>query len=153
MPMIRRLRRVQLVRGPIDAVWDYFATPANLDALTPPELQFHIVSDLPPKMFAGQLIEYRVKFAPLAWAKWLTEIRHVREREYFADDQRIGPYNLWYHEHHFEPAAGGVKMTDVVTYSVGYGWLGWLVERFWVRQKLNAIFDYRARKIDDVFRG
>jgi ligand-binding SRPBCC domain-containing protein len=88
------------------AVWTFFATPRNLDELTPPDLRFRILGDVPARMYAGQLIEYRLSPLPGVWLRWLTEIRHLREGEYFVDEQRIGPYRLWYHEHHFEPAPG-----------------------------------------------
>jgi ligand-binding SRPBCC domain-containing protein len=124
-------------------VWAFFATPRNLDELTPPDLRFRIVSAVPTRMYAGQLIEYRISPLPGVWLRWLTEIRHVREGEYFVDEQRIGPYRLWYHEHQFESVPGGVMMTDRVTYEIGWGPLGWLAEKLWVRRQLAYIFAYR----------
>jgi len=82
---------------------------------------------------------------------WLTEIAHVREKEYFVDEQRVGPYRFWYHEHKFEPVAGGVKMTDHVTYAAPFGFLGDLVNAVWIRRRLDAIFDFRHRRIIELF--
>jgi ligand-binding SRPBCC domain-containing protein len=135
------------------AVWAFFATPRNLDELTPPDLRFRILGDVPARMYAGQLIEYRLSPLPGVWLRWLTEIRHLREGEYFVDEQRIGPYRLWYHEHHFDPAPGGVMMTDRVTYEVGWGPAGWLAERLWVRRQLDGIFAYRRERVAGRFGG
>ena len=150
-PMIATLHREQIIPADLDAVWSFFATPRNLDALSPPNMKFQIVSSLPERMYQGQLIEYRVGILPGIWLRWLTEIRHVREGESFVDEQRVGPYKLWYHEHRFEPVEGGVKMTDRVTYSVGYGPIGWAMHKIWIRRKLKAIFDYRRQAIGEIY--
>jgi ligand-binding SRPBCC domain-containing protein len=149
--MCAQLFREQFIPAPADRVWSFFATPRNLDALTPSDLRFRILSDVPEKMYPGLLIEYRISPRAGVWLCWLTEIRHVREGSYFVDEQRIGPYRLWYHEHYFEAAPGGVRMTDRVTYEVGWGPLGWLAERLWVRRQLEHIFDFRARKVAEIF--
>lgn len=140
-----QLYHQQFIPADRATVWAFFATPRNLDELTPPDLRFRILGEVPERMYAGQLIEYRISPLPGVWLRWLTEIRHVREGEYFVDEQRIGPYRLWYHEHLFAPAPGGVVMTDRVTYDVGWGPAGWLAERLWVRRPLDHIFAYRRR--------
>ncbi len=149
--MIFQLRRQQFLPGDPRAIWEFFATPRNLDRLTSPEVRFRIVGDVAPRMYAGQIIEYRVGLLPGVWTRWLTEITHVREGEYFVDEQRAGPYRLWHHQHQFAPAPGGVLMTDTVTYDPGWGWLGGLGHALWIRRKLAAIFDYRARRVADLF--
>lgn len=151
--MLFRLQRRQFIPGPPAAIWDFFSTPRNLDRLTSPELRFRIVGDVAPRMYAGQLIEYRVGILPGIHAQWLTEITHVREGEYFVDEQRCGPYRLWHHQHRFTPVPGGVEMTDLVTYDPGWGWLGGLVHAVWIGGKLRQIFDLRARKVREAFPG
>ena len=83
----------------------------------------------------------------------MTEITRVEERISFVDEQRAGPYKLWHHEHHFVAEADGVRMFDHVTYEVGWGPFGWLVEKLWVRRQLRRIFDYRMRRVDEIFGG
>ena len=149
--MIRHLRREQFIPGTPELVWEFFATPRNLDTLTPPRLRIQIVGDVAPRMYPGQLIEYRIGLLPGISTRWLTEITHVREGEWFVDEQRFGPYRLWHHEHAFTPAPGGVRMTDHVAYEVGWGPIGRLVDRYWVTPDVNQIFDYRARRIAELF--
>jgi ligand-binding SRPBCC domain-containing protein len=149
--VIHTLQREQTVFGDPAAVWDFFATPRNLDALTPPSLRFEILGDPPARMYAGQMIAYRIGILPGIATRWLTEITHVREGGCFVDEQRIGPYRLWHHEHHFAPAPGGVVMTDRITYDPGFGPVGVLLHAVWIRRQLEEIFDFRARRIAELF--
>lgn len=149
--MVHRLVRQQFIPASLERVWAYFATPINLNEMTPPDLNFEIISGGDTAMFEGQLIEYRVQFLPWVRSRWLTEIAHVREGRYFVDEQRLGPYRFWYHEHRFEPKAGGVEMTDCVTYALPFGWLGEIAHALWVRRKLQHIFDYRQKRVREIF--
>jgi ligand-binding SRPBCC domain-containing protein len=151
--MIQRLVREQFVAGDPAQIWAFFATPRNLDALTPASLSFKILGDVGQRMYAGQLIEYRIGILPGIATRWLTEITQVREGEFFVDEQRMGPYRVWHHEHQFTPTADGrgVQMLDRVTYDVGWGPLGDVLHALWIRRQLATIFDYRARKIGDLF--
>ena len=105
------------------------------------------------KMFAGQVISYHV--SPLLGIKlfWLTEITHVKDREYFVDEQRIGPYALWHHLHRFKEVPGGVDMEDIVHYQLPLGVLGTLAHLLYVKQKLNRIFDFRHRILEEYFKN
>ncbi len=141
------LQREQFIPADPGRVWAFFATPRNLDELTPPDLRFQIRGEGPARMYAGQLIEYRISPLPGVWLPWLTEIRHVREGELFVDEQRRGPYRRWYHEHHFAAVDGGIHMTDRVTYDVGWGFAGAMAHACWVRRKLAHIFDYRRARV------
>ena len=149
--MIHRLYRQQTVTTPIDEVWAYFATPQNLNEMTPDDMKFEIVHGGEGKMSQGQIIEYRVQFMPFVKSLWLTEIAHVREGSYFVDEQRIGPYRLWYHEHHFEWVEGGTQITDQVTYVMPFGFLGDIVHAVWVKNRLKGIFDFRTKKVQELF--
>jgi ligand-binding SRPBCC domain-containing protein len=153
--MVHRLHRTQIIPRPPAEVWEFFATPRNLNALTPPDLSFQIVGELPARMYAGQLIEYRIGILPGVRVRWLTEITHVRDFEYFVDEQRIGPYRLWHHEHRFTPSTDGrtVTMTDEVSYEVGWGPIGEIVHALWVGRQLTTIFDYRAKRVGELFAG
>ncbi len=144
--IVHQLERTTFLRAEPEQVWSFFSDPRNLNALTPPEMHFEILGD-PGPMREGQLIAYRIRILPGIRVSWLTEIRHVTPGVCFVDEQRIGPYKLWYHEHRFEAVPGGVRMTDRVTYAVGFGPLGDLVHALWIRGKLRAIFDYRERQV------
>jgi ligand-binding SRPBCC domain-containing protein len=135
----------------LDKAWDFLSDPKNLQIITPDYMGFKILSGVDRPMFEGQLIQYIV--TPIAGIKmkWVTEITHVRDKEYFVDEQRFGPYALWHHKHFLKEIPGGVLMEDVVDYKVPLGFLGQLVHPFLVKPKLNEIFNYREQKLTELF--
>ncbi|MEI6290729.1 MAG: SRPBCC family protein [Chloroflexota bacterium] len=148
------LKREQIIFSPIEIVWDYFSAPENLNNLTPPDMNFEILTNPLVRMFEGQLIEYRVQIFPGIRTLWLTEISHIRQLEYFVDEQRLGPYAFWYHEHKFIKINDNqTKMIDNVTYSIGYGFVGSLLNYLFIGKKLSEIFDFRSLKITELFPG
>jgi ligand-binding SRPBCC domain-containing protein len=149
--MIYQIFREQTVPAPINVVWSYFSEPKNLNEITPPDMNFLIINDGGGKMYQGQLIEYRIQFIPYFKSKWLTEIAHVREQNYFVDVQQIGPYRFWYHEHIFDRVGNGTNIRDRVTYSLPFGIIGDIVHTIWVGKRLKSIFDYRSKKMAAIF--
>lgn len=147
------LERVQRLPISIEEAWAFFSSPLNLRDITPPYMRFRVLSD--PKwlgrMYPGQIITYTVR--PLLGVPmfWMTEITHVREGEFFVDEQRIGPYALWHHQHHFRVIENGVEMTDLVHYRLPLGVLGKLAHALLIRRQLEAIFDYRYRVLEERF--
>ena len=135
-----------------DQLWSFLATPANLNKLTPPQLQFKILSELPDQMYNGLTILYAIQIPLIGTRRWLTEIKHIRVGEYFVDEQRLGPYRYWYHEHRLEPVGNSrTRMIDRVSYQLPFGVLGLLVHKLWVKNMLEEIFDYRAERIVELF--
>jgi ligand-binding SRPBCC domain-containing protein len=151
--MIYLLETQQIIPADLDTVWTFFATPRNLNEITPPDLHFTFVRGGDEPMYAGQIIEYRVTVFPRIPVRWMTQITHVEPRRRFIDEQRLGPYRLWIHEHRFELVEGGVLMTDRVTYALPFGLLGRLVHRMFVRPRLEYIFAYRRRRVAEIFGG
>jgi ligand-binding SRPBCC domain-containing protein len=148
------LERTQFVPSDIDTVWEFISSPKNLKTITPDYMGFDITSkSLPEKMYPGMIISYTV--SPLLGFKlnWMTEITHVKENEYFVDEQRFGPYALWHHQHHIKEVEGGVEMRDIVTYKLPFGILGRLMQKIMVRSKLEQIFEYRFNKMNELFPG
>lgn len=43
---------------------------------------------------------------------WIGLVSHI----YIVDEQRLGPYKFWRHEHYFKAIKGGVEITDIVHY-------------------------------------
>lgn len=103
------------------------------------------------KVYEGMIITYKI--TPLFGIKmnWMTEITHVKEHEYFVDEQRFGPYALWHHEHHFKEIKGGVQMTDILNYAIPYGAIGRLANKVLVAKEIQKIFTYREKAIKEMF--
>ena len=102
-------------------------------------------------MYPGLIITYKV--SPLLGIKtnWMTEITQVVDKQFFIDEQRIGPYKLWHHQHFVEEIEGGVLMKDIVTYSPPFGFLGAIMNSLVIRKKLEEIFDYRFKAVEKKF--
>lgn len=125
---------------PPEDVFPFFGDAANLDAITPPWLHFHIATPQPIEMRAGTLIDYklRVRGVPL---RWRTHITVWEPPHRFVDEQVRGPYRQWIHTHTFEPRDGGTLVRDAVRYAVAFDWL---VHRWLVRPDIEKIFRYRT---------
>ncbi len=144
-----QFRREMLVKESIDVVWDFISSPANLKRITPDFMGFDIVSHhLPEKMYQGMIIEYRVKPVLNIPTRWVTEITQIEEKKFFIDEQRVGPYKLWHHQHFVEPQGDNTLMTDIVSYSPPMGVLGNLANQLLIKKKLKGIFDYRTKAIE-----
>ena len=135
----------------LDEAWEFFSNPGNLKIITPDYMGFKTLSGAEKKMFAGQIIQYLVTPILGIPVKWVTEITHVTAKKYFVDEQRFGPYALWHHKHFLKEIPGGVEMEDIVDYKVPMGFLGQLVHPFLVKPKLKEIFDYREKKLIELF--
>ena len=144
-----QFKQTQKVNASMEEVWDFISSPKNLKEITPDYMGFDITSEgLPEKMYPGMIIGYKV--SPLLGIKttWVTEITHVRDQSYFVDEQRVGPYSIWHHQHFIEPIEGGVLMRDIVTYQPPFGFLGAIMNKLVIRKKLNEIFAYRTKAVE-----
>lgn len=148
---IHTLEQEQRLPISLDAAWEFFSSPRNLDEITPGDLGFKIVSLPGEKMYEGQIITYKVKIAPMLWVPWVTEIKCVDEGRSFVDEQRFGPYKFWHHRHTFEEIPGGVLMRDLVHYGLGFGPIGAIAHAVFVGAKLKSIFDFRKNELAGKF--
>lgn len=136
----------------LDEAWDFFSSPINLKEITPPHMGFKVLSDKKiGKMYQGQIISYYVKPVLGIPLFWMTEITHVKDKEYFVDEQRIGPYKLWHHQHFFTPIEGGVLMEDLVNYEIPLGPLGSIANALFVKKEVEGIFTYREKVLTERF--
>lgn len=135
-----------------EIIWDFISSPNNLKEITPGRMGFIVKSNTgTAKMYPGMIITYKV--SPLLGIKlnWVTEITQVRDLEYFVDEQRIGPYSMWHHEHKIEAIKGGVLMTDIVTYMPPLGFLGAIANSLFISKQLDQIFEYRMIALEKRF--
>jgi ligand-binding SRPBCC domain-containing protein len=140
------LEREQVLPGSPDEVFPFFADATNLEAITPPLLRFEVVTPGPIEMGVGTLIQYRLRLRGVP-VRWLTSIQAWEPPHRFVDVQVRGPYALWHHTHTFEEHPGGTLMRDVVRYAIGFGPLGDLAHRLFVRRDVEAIFDFRRQEL------
>lgn len=148
---IYRLHACQILPIDIDRAWSFFSDPRNLQQITPDDLNFAIHTSVPDLIHAGLFIGYRLQVAPGVAVSWWTEIKHVNAPYRFVDEQRSGPYRLWYHEHRLTAVDCGVEVEDIVHYALPYGWLGRLIHALYIRRRLEQIFTFRRQTLEGLF--
>lgn len=148
---IYQLHKKQQLPISVEKAWLFLSDPKNLKTITPDYMGFDIVSGESDKMYPGQIIEYIVKPILGIPIKWVTEITHVVENKYFVDEQRFGPYSLWHHKHFIKEIPNGVEMEDLIHYKIPFGFVGQLVHPLLVKPKLEQIFEYRQKKLIELF--
>ena len=148
---IYTLKKKQFLPISVEKAWEFLSDPKNLKSITPDYMSFDILSGADKAMYPGQIIQYIVTPILGIKTKWVTEITHVKDKMYFVDEQRFGPYALWHHKHFINKVEGGVEMEDIIDYKIPFGWLGQLVHPILVKPKLEEIFTYRKQKLEELF--
>lgn len=151
---IHVLERSQVIYATMEECWAFFSDPRNLEEITPPTLDFVVLSQLPERVHPGMMIEYRVRPLFGVAVTWLTEITHVQEPYYFVDEQRVGPYRLWHHEHSFRSLGDGrIEVRDRVHYVLPFSPLSDVLHPVLVRPQLEKIFAFREQVLRERFSG
>ncbi|MAS68802.1 MAG: cell division inhibitor [Flavobacteriaceae bacterium] len=145
------LQKTQNLPISMDHAWKFLSDPKNLKTITPDYMGFEILGGDDRIMYAGQILKYIVTPIMGIPTQWVTEITHVKEGEYFVDEQRFGPYALWHHKHFIRPIENGVEMEDIIDYKIPFGLLGQMVHPIIVKPKLKEIFGYRQKKLVELF--
>lgn len=151
MPHYQIIKKQKLATT-IDEAWAFISNPSNLKKITPPHMGFDITSgNEDTDMYAGMIITYKV--SPVLGIKmnWVTEISHVEDKQFFIDEQRIGPYNFWHHQHRISPIKNGVLMEDIITYQPPFGIVGILLNAIFIRKNLNKIFNFRREILREMY--
>jgi len=133
---------------PIKEVFAFFADAGNLERITPPELNFHIITLLPIEIQQGTLIDYRLRLFGIPF-KWQTKITSWEPPYQFVDEQLHGPYRQWIHCHSFSESNGLTTVEDEVNYRLPFWPLGELALPV-IHTQLQRIFSYRQKAIRSI---
>ncbi len=147
-----QFQREQFVNASIEEIWEFISSPQNLKKITPKNMGFDIrTPNLPNKIYEGMIISYTVRPLFGIPTQWVTEITHIRDKSYFVDEQRVGPYELWHHQHIILPKNNGVLMKDIVSYQPPFGVLGRIANMLVIKKTLNEIFDFRTKALEKIY--
>ena len=147
-----QFERSQKINASKEEIWDFISSPANLKKITPAYMGFDITSkNTAEKMYEGMLISYLVKPLLNIKTSWVTEITHINEGHFFIDEQRMGPYKLWHHQHFIEEIPNGVLMKDIVSYIPPFGFLGAIANQLIIKNKLAQIFAFRKEALEKKY--
>ena len=142
----------QFLSTDINTAWNFFSSAKNLARITPPELDFNILTALDEKdIYQGMLIEYTIRPLFGILLNWQTQILTIKKPEMFIDKQLKGPYKIWEHSHEFIQTEKGVLMKDSVKYLLPFGILGNIAHSLFVRRKIERIFNYRKQVLNKIF--
>ena len=145
------LNKEQVISKNISEVFDFFSKPENLSTITPPKMNFHILTPSPINMKKGALIDYTINimFIPIRWRTLITKYAPPYS---FIDQQIKGPYSRWHHTHTFTKInENETLIKDTVLYSVPLGFIGRIVHWIYIERDLKKIFSYRKKKINEIF--
>jgi hypothetical protein len=145
-----RLCCTQWVPRPVASVFPFFASAHNLEQLTPAFLHFRIRRAPEASLYAGALIDYRLRLHGVpVW--WRTRIDEWTPGQRFVDRQISGPFRQWHHLHEFRTDGSGTLITDTVNFDVYCRWLLHTPALGWIESDLRSIFEYRRRQVAEVF--
>jgi len=145
------LKRSLTLNLPRERVFAFFADAGNLERITPPQLNFHIITPQPIDIKQGALIDYKLKLRGLPLI-WRTVISVWRPPFEFVDEALKSPYKQWIHRHTFTALPdGATQIDDEVRYRLPLEPLG-DIAHFLVKKELNYIFDFRNRAVAEILR-
>ena len=136
----------QWLDRPLEEVFAFFSDARNLEAITPRQLNFRILTPGPIRLEAGARIDYQLTLYGVP-VKWATLIERWEPPHEFVDVQLRGPFKIWRHTHRFLAEGKGTRMIDDVAYELPLGPLGRMVEALWARREVARIFGYRTEVI------
>ncbi len=141
------LRAECILPRSVDEIFPFFADAYQLEAITPPWLNFRVLTPRPIEMHAGQLIDYKLRLRGIP-IRWKTKISAWEPNERFIDEALKSPYKFWHHEHLFEPCEDGTRVIDIVHYGVPGGDL---IHSLFVQREVQKIFEYRQQVLRETF--
>ncbi|KIC62729.1 SRPBCC family protein [Chryseobacterium taiwanense] len=150
--MIHTIYREQQLYCDIEKAWKFFSSANNLSTITPPDMKFTVLTKMEDdEIYEGMIIDYYISPILGIKMKWKTEITQVDFQKSFTDFQKKGPYKLWNHHHEFIINDKGILMKDSVKYELPFGFLGEIAHKIFVRKKLEHVFNYRFKVLENLF--
>jgi len=104
----------------------------------------------------GSEIETSFRLLPFlpVRAKWTALITEFEWNHHFADIQKYGPFKSFHHRHEFEVVerngVGGTLIRDVIDFEVGFGVLGSIAQKLFVRRELEKTFAHRQSVLSRI---
>lgn len=148
---LERIQTVQRLPIQIEEAWDFFTSPKNLRLTTPHWLDLRLNTEPPEYLHPGMIVSATIRPFPVITSSWISELTHIRPPQFYITEQRVGPFKMWHHEHHFRSIDGGVEVEDIILYGMRFGMVGAFFHNVYVRKKLHEAFSFRAQALEQRF--
>lgn len=152
--MLFKKRWETVINTTVEELWDFHASVAALEALTPPEKQAEIIgTDLEVREGAVHKIRSKQFGVPLEWHALIEQVTPpspLTTHAAFIDRAIKSPFKSWRHEHRFEPHREGALLIDELEYSLPFGPFGVIANYLFVQRELDRLFAFRHRKTKDL---
>lgn len=79
-----------------------------------------------------------------------TKITRLVRPEYFIDEQEAGDFKMMKHEHYFKPIENGTIMIDQFHFETPHGFIGRLINNFYLEKHMTQLLKERNKMIKDV---
>ena len=145
------LRRAYFIESEPEAVFNFFAMPANLEKVAGKSSGLRLIRTSDKRLKKGSVFDFEVKKFG-AGLKIVSRVEQFKEGERFMDYQMNGPFKSWGHEHCFEKVGNGTFVKDEVKYSFPAGILGDLAAALKGKREVEQMFDSRVEGILHFFK-
>lgn len=76
-----------------------------------------------------------------------SKITEMKPYETFTDKMIKGDFKSFEHQHFFKPTDNGTIVIDILNYETPYGWIGNLVNKFYLNSYLEKLINHRNNVI------
>jgi ligand-binding SRPBCC domain-containing protein len=133
------------------AVFEFLCKPANLIAVTPPDLNMSLV-EAPQRLSLGAKMVLQSR----RWGfsqRIVSVITAFEPNALMVDEQKEGPFKKWVHSHRLEAIPEGTRMLDRVEYEAPGGLLGLVFTTDAIEGELQELFAYRTEKFRELLKS
>jgi ligand-binding SRPBCC domain-containing protein len=133
---------------PVEQAFDFFARPANLLLVCPPEFHMQLL-EAPDRLQLGARIVLRGRRYGIS-RRIVSEVIAFEENRFFTDAQVAGPFGKFVHTHRLTALATGTQVTDEIEFAPPRGLLGWILTAKWIESDLQHAFAYRRQRLEEL---
>lgn len=171
--MLHQAQFEQWVPVPLERVFLFFSNPGNLARIMPPESGAELVrvklvpppgvppekatvTDRDPLAGVGSEIVASFRMVPFLpfRRRWIAQITEFQWNHHFADIQKKGPFKCFQHRHDFiaetRNGQSGTIVRDTIDYEVGFGFLGEIAQKLFVRRQFQQMFAWRQQALEKL---
>jgi len=144
------IEKSSVISARAEDLFAFFLDPQNLSKITPPTVKLTEVEATAP-LAKGALFSLRGRNGWVRF-RWHGRVVEMESPKIMVDEQLKGPFRSFRHTHRFRAIDDRHTLViDHVEYQPRFGIFGKLANAFFIRRKLRRLFEYRHRKLKELF--